>query len=263
MFLIPIYQTLNSHFPTDKKANFLPFNFTYDDFLKTPFNLHTDNLLKIETIPFTIFECEAGYLEQTYSCLSPVENINFKLFLKDGENFIKISDEFCSFCIVQNKLPRHPDRCRFKTLITFPDVGLYKVEMYINCHLALDYYVNSLKSGIITVADVYNGARDFITNEAAPALLNAVDETRQFVANDAVPTVVNAFDKAKLFVINVAVPAISNGAYVMKDFIVNDAIDIVKNDVVPALIDSVKNILNISPNLKDIINSLIRIFKYY
>lgn len=135
--------------------------------------------------------------------------------------------------------------------------------MYINCHLALDYYVNSLKSGIITVADVYNGARDFITNEAAPALLNAVDETRQFVANDAVPTVVNAFDKAKLFVINVAVPAISNGAYVMKDFIVNDAIDIVKNDVVPALIDSVKNILNISPNLKDIINSLIRVYKYY
>lgn len=262
MFLIPIYQTLNSHFPIGKSAKLLPFNFTYEDFLKSVIT-HSDKLIKTETIPFCIFDCETGFLEQTYSCLSPIENVHFNLFLRDGENFNKLSDDFCSFRIVQYSLKKHPDRCRFKTYITFPEIGFYKVEMFINYHCELTYYVNSLKSGTISLIDVYNGARDFIINEAAPTILNAVDETRQFVANDAVPTVYNIFNKAKLFVKNVAVPAISNGANVMKDFIMNDAVNVIKSDIIPDLIDSVKNIPNIRPNLKDITNGLIRVFTRY
>lgn len=175
-----------------------------------------------------------------------VERVDFELFVRDGENFIKLSNDFCSFRIIQNKLPNHPDRCRFKTFM-----------MFIDCKQALIYYVNNLKSGQISATDIFYFTRDFIVNEAAPTLLNAVDETRQFVSNDAVPAVTNAFNDARLFVLNVAISEIKNKANMVKDFIINDAADETKNFIMNEVVPGLR------PNMKDVANVLIRVYTCY
>ena len=152
LFLIPLYNTLCEYFPIEESQKLLPFKFSYDDFLKSCRVEPFDRYLKAEGVPFINFESKNGYLEQFYSCTGPIDYVNYKIFVKKKNSFNKIeSDAISSYEIITPKLPKHPERCRFRTCISLPNKGFYLIKMFIDGPQAIEYYVNCLKKSTISV----------------------------------------------------------------------------------------------------------------
>lgn len=157
LFLIPYYKSLCDHYPCDESQRLLPFKFSFDDFFKScnvdPF----DRYLKTESNPYVNIESKDGYLEQIYSCTGPSDWISMQIFKKNGNQFSQISsDGITSYEIIQKRLPKHPERCRFITSIAFPEKGFYQVKLFIDGPHALTYFVNSLTRSSIPVPLKYN-----------------------------------------------------------------------------------------------------------
>lgn len=144
-FLIPLYDTLNDHYPCNESKQLLPFNFHYQDYLNSCKLCDLNRQIKTESNPFCKILCKNGYLEQTYSCIAPINKISAKIFIKKNDCFYRITEqEIFSYDIIQKKLPKHPERCRFRTSISFPQKGFYRVEMFIDTHMTLCFYVDNL-----------------------------------------------------------------------------------------------------------------------
>ena len=151
-FLIPIYRSLNDHYPCDNTEEMLPFKFPLHDYVKSCKMHLLKRNLKTESIPFVNFECKDGYLEQIYSCVGPIDFISFRLYLKKNNTFYQISEEgIIGYEIIQKRLPKHPERCRFRVSIAFPQKGFYKIEMFIDTNEAVEYYVNNLEKSSISI----------------------------------------------------------------------------------------------------------------
>ncbi|KAK8860569.1 hypothetical protein M9Y10_012234 [Tritrichomonas musculus] len=161
LFLIPIYKSLCDHYPCEESRKLLPFKFSYEDFLHScrvnPFKIG----LKTESNPYDNFECKNGFVEQIYSCNGPIDWISFNVYKKNANQFTQIeTDGITSYEIIQPKIPKHPERCRFRTNISFPEKGLYKVNLYIDGPCALTYYVNNLVKSSISVPILCNPFHD-------------------------------------------------------------------------------------------------------
>lgn len=157
LFLIPLYKSLCDHYPCDQAQKLLTFNFPYSDFLKSckvePFGRY----LKTESNPYVNFESKDGYVEQTYSCTGPIDFASFKIYqLKENTLYEIRADSISSYQIVQSQLPKHPERCRFKTSIAFPDKGFYKVDLYLDKPHILTYFVNCLTKSSLSAELNYN-----------------------------------------------------------------------------------------------------------
>lgn len=155
-FLIPIYKSLNSHYPCDESTKLLQIKFPFKDFLKSP-RLRSTTNLKTESNPLVNCECRNGFLEQIYSCNGPIDCISFTILLKTNNKFIEIpNDGIIGYQILQKKIPKHPERCRFRVNIAFPQKGLFLIEMYINNFCELEYYVNNLSKSSLSIPIDYN-----------------------------------------------------------------------------------------------------------
>lgn len=96
-------------------------------------------------------------MEQKYSCTGPVNSITTHLYVKKGQKFVEIDHEgITSYQIIQTRIPRHEDRCRFKTCVAFPEIGLYKIDLYIDQVFALEYFVNNQKKCACSVPQICN-----------------------------------------------------------------------------------------------------------
>ena len=62
-FLIPVYKTLNDHFPCEEAAKLIPFKLSYEDYLKSMKTHPLKHNIKTETNPFVKIDCKDGYLE--------------------------------------------------------------------------------------------------------------------------------------------------------------------------------------------------------
>lgn len=143
-FLVPLQKTLCDHFPCEDSSKFLPFQISFKDFLQSCRVSPSGIQLKTESNPFSNILCETGNLKQIYSCRAPIQWIQIYLYLQQTKGtFERIeSDGITSYEIVQYSLPNHEDRCRFVTNIAFPQIGFYKVELYVNSYLELTYFVD-------------------------------------------------------------------------------------------------------------------------
>lgn len=161
LFLIPLFKSLCSHYPCGESQNLLPFEISFEDFLKSCVLKPFCKSLKTESNPFINFECKNGYVEQIYSCKGPVNNISITLYQKNDKKFTEISSEgITSYEIVQPKLNRHQDRCRFRTNISFPEEGIFKVDLFIDSTKVLTYFVNNLVKCTISVPVTFNVFHD-------------------------------------------------------------------------------------------------------
>ncbi|KAK8893052.1 hypothetical protein M9Y10_030311 [Tritrichomonas musculus] len=146
LFLIPLFKTLCDHFPCNESQELLPFKFPFSHFFEAikidPFG----RFIKTESNPFVNISCNSSYIEQTYSCVGPIDDITFELFIQKENGFSQIAtDGLTSYETIQTKLPRHPERCRFKCYLLFPQIGLYKCDMYIDTKPTLTFYVKNHK----------------------------------------------------------------------------------------------------------------------
>lgn len=152
LFLIPVYKTLCDHYPCDESKSLLPFEYPYQDYVKSCKVSPFDRYLKAEGIPFVNFESKNGYVEQFYSCTGPIDFVNFKIFVKKKKTFEQIDSEgISSYVIVKTRLPKHTERCRFQTAIGLPAKGFYHIQMFIDGPFAIEYYVNSLQKCSISI----------------------------------------------------------------------------------------------------------------
>ena len=143
LFLIPLYSSICDHFPINESQNFFPFEFKFSEFLEclkvSPF----EKCLKTETYPFIKLTTSNGYVAQTYSCKSPIQKVEFKIFKRNDHVFKRISiDGTTSYEVIETKIKNHKERCRFITYIVFQEEGFYEVEMYIDSFKVLNYFVN-------------------------------------------------------------------------------------------------------------------------
>ena len=142
-FLIPLYDTLCYHYPCEESQKFLPFKLNFADFFQC-LKIHPfGRKLKTETYPFIKITANHGYVEQTYSCVSPFNNIDFKIYKKEISNFkqIQSTNGITSYEVIEKKIKNHPERCRFISYIVFQEDGFYEVEMYIDSLKVLNYFV--------------------------------------------------------------------------------------------------------------------------
>lgn len=162
LFLIPVYNSLCDHYPCHTSQKLLPFSFSYEHYIKSCRILSFDRYLKTESNPFVNFECKNGYVEQIYSCVGPIKWITIKLFKKNyfynsKNGFSQISNEgITSYEIIQKSIPNHPERTRFRTNISLPDEGVYKVKLFIDSPFATEYFVTNLKRSEQSVPVTYN-----------------------------------------------------------------------------------------------------------
>ena len=161
LFLIPLLESLCDHYPCGESKSLLPFEFPFEDFLKACTLRPFGKALKTETNPYVNFECKNGFLEQIYSCTYPINNISMNLYRKNSKKFTKISsDGITSYEIIQPKILKRPDRCRFKTNIAFPKKGFYKVELIFDSKNVLTYYVDNPVQSTASVPIVFNPFHD-------------------------------------------------------------------------------------------------------
>ncbi|KAK8891125.1 hypothetical protein M9Y10_028330 [Tritrichomonas musculus] len=160
MFLIPIVKTLCDRMPCDDIPSLLPFNFTFEDFFKSCCVSPIGIRLKTESNPFVRCECVDGYACQIYSCIAPINWIQIHLYKQDPSNkeiFTEVPNEsITSYEVVQEMIPNHHDRCRFRTNIAFQEEGFYKVEIFIDGPLQISYFVNNLAKSELPVPISYN-----------------------------------------------------------------------------------------------------------
>ncbi|OHS94735.1 hypothetical protein TRFO_10878 [Tritrichomonas foetus] len=145
LFLIPIYKSLCDHYPCDESYQLLGFDFPVQDFMKSSKVSPVGIRLKTESHPFVRFSCEDGYLIQQFSCLNPVNYISFRVYKEiKPKSYQQLDYEsWISYSYVYDEIPNiYPSRCRFKVYISFPDVGTYKIQYFINTNHVLDNYID-------------------------------------------------------------------------------------------------------------------------
>ena len=162
LFLIPLYKSLCNHFPCDESQKLLKFNFSLSDFQKCVEIHPFKRCLKTESHPFVNIECPTGFLEQTFSCIGPVDRVSYRIYLRDEEGkFNEMpTNGITSYEVIQASLQRQHERCRFKSYISFQKEGLYKAQMFIDGEESAEYFVNCLKKCTRSVPLVYNPFHD-------------------------------------------------------------------------------------------------------
>ena len=162
LFLVPLVKTVCDRMPI--KESLIPFHFDYNDFFKSCRVSPVGLCLKTESNPFVQYDSTDGYVSQIYSCKAPINWIQIHLHKRDPFNediYNEIpTDNITSYEIVQENIPNHPERCRFRTNISFQEEGFYKVEVYIDSPLAISYYVNNLSKCDMPVPITYNPFHD-------------------------------------------------------------------------------------------------------
>lgn len=160
LFLTPLEKTLCDRFPCDESYSILPYKFTFEDFFKSCRISPIGVCLKTESNPLVNFESDDGYVSQIYSCVAPINWIQIHLHKQDEfdkNDFNEIpNDNITSYEIVQEGIPNHSERCRFRANIAFPEEGLYKVEVYIDGPLQVSFFVDSHSKSRIPVPLNYN-----------------------------------------------------------------------------------------------------------
>lgn len=160
LFLTPIGKTLCDRYPCDESYSILPFKYTFEDFFKSCRVSPIGICLKTESNPLVNFESEDGYVSQIYSCVAPVNWIQIHLHKQDTDDktvFTEIPNEnITSYEIVQEAIPNHSERCRFRANIAFQEEGVYKVEVYIDSPLQVSFFVNNHGKSEIPVPLTYN-----------------------------------------------------------------------------------------------------------
>jgi hypothetical protein len=69
--------------------------------------------------------------------------MSFKLFRLKGITFYPQNDIYTGNRIVQSPIPAAPDRCRFLAFVAFPEVGLLKIQMFLNTDIAWEGFVDN------------------------------------------------------------------------------------------------------------------------
>lgn len=161
LFLIPLYKSLCDHFPCDDSTKLLPFKYTFPQFFQSCKIYPFGRCLKTESQPLVNFSSSTGYVEQFYNCNGPIEFISFKIYVqkkvKKSTVFSQIDQNgITSYQVVKPKLHRHPDKARFRTCISFPKEGFYKVDLYIDGPNELTYFVKALKKSSGSVRCILN-----------------------------------------------------------------------------------------------------------
>ena len=144
LFLIPIMRTISDHYPCNESTQLLPFKIELKNFVKSS-QISTNQFnLKTETNPFSIITCQDGYLEQTFSCIGPVDLIRFNVYFINKNQYQNIGElGITSYEIYQKKLHNnHQNRCRFRVFNNFQKEGQYQIVMFINKIQSLKYIVN-------------------------------------------------------------------------------------------------------------------------
>lgn len=146
-FLRPLVCGLNDHFPLNPPENLIHFNYTFEQFTNTPDNSGTSLHLRAESHPFLKFDC-SGSLKMQFSCLKPLESITCKVFPCEqagDKRGIPNNELFTGYEIVQQSIPADENRCRFNIHIVFPQIGLFKIHIFINLIQSWECFVNNLQ----------------------------------------------------------------------------------------------------------------------
>lgn len=178
-FLIPLYKTLCYLYPCNGSKKLLPFEYKLKDFTNSIKINPLSKSVKTETNPFVYFKSSNGYICQTYSCNGPVDKVNFNIYVKNKDlKYDEISiNGITSYEIIQMYLPKHHNRCRFKTYIILPNPGYYKIELFINTKFELRYYVNNLNPCNKKIPIFYNPFNDHHFISLNPkSVLSSVDD---------------------------------------------------------------------------------------
>ena len=101
--------------------------------------------LQPESKPLDKNKCETGFLEQSYSCNNPPKSVKFNIQKLESNKYVNVdSDGIASYEIIQKGMPNQPERLKFRTFISFPEKGQYKIELIINGRNELTYNVDAV-----------------------------------------------------------------------------------------------------------------------
>lgn len=180
LFLIPLYDTICDRYPLNESQKVLPFNFPFEDFFQSIKLSPFEKKVKTETYPFIKITANHGYISQTYSCVSPINHVYFKIYKKESQNLKQINsnDGITSYEVIEKRIKKHKDRCRFISYILFQEEGFYEVEMYIDSLKILNYFVNvpEKSEGSIPVTFNYFHDSKFIPIYPKTVLTKVIDD---------------------------------------------------------------------------------------
>lgn len=137
-FLMPIYESITSHFPSAQSKELLGLPISGEDFLKSR-TVHrgfkSPRDIKLESHPLYFTDCDDGYMEHQFSCIGPVTSISLSIELRDDDIDSRGKElspkSICTWKVIEDNIPCHPGRVRFKIWYQFPKAGCYLFTLWI------------------------------------------------------------------------------------------------------------------------------------